>query len=149
MIRRPPRSTRTDTLFPYTTLFRSRGELTQLVADHRLGDVHRDVLAAVVHGDGVAHHLRDDRGAAAPGLDDLLLALLVEDVHLLEKVVVDEGALLQAAGHGFLPPAAARTAPADDELLGRLGSSEEHTSELQSLMRNTYAVFCLKKKNNR
>src|SRR3546814_13844325 len=83
-----------------------RGELTQLVADHRLGDVHRDVLAAVVHGDGVAHHLRDDRGAAAPGLDDLLLALLVEDVHLLEKGVVDEGALLQAAGHGFLPPAA-------------------------------------------
>src|SRR3546814_19345243 len=93
----------------------------QLVADHRLGDVHRDVLAAVVHGDGVAHHLRDDRGAAAPGLDDLLLALLVEDVHLLEKVVVDEGALLQAAGHGFLPPAAARQAPADDELLGRTG----------------------------
>src|SRR3546814_3304451 len=107
-----------------------RGELTQLVADHRLGDVHRDVLAAVVHGDGVAHHLRDDRGAAAPGLDDLLLALLVEDVHLLEKVVVDEGALLQAAGHGFLPP-----------------RSEEHTSELQSLMRISYAVFCLKKQN--
>src|SRR3546814_11386514 len=72
-----------------------RGELTQLVADHRLGDVHRDVLAAVVHGDGVAHHLRDDRGAAAPGLDDILLALLVEDVHLLAKVVFYEGALLQ------------------------------------------------------
>src|SRR5690606_17124323 len=89
-------------------------------ADHRLGDVHRDVLAAVVHGDGVTHHLRDDRGATAPGLDDLLLALLVELVHLLEEVSVHEGALLEAAGHGSLPPAAARPAPAHDELLGRL-----------------------------
>ena len=77
-------------------------ELAELVADHRLGDVHRHVLAPVVDGDGVADHLGDDRRAAAPGLDDLLLALLVELVHLLEEVVVDERALLQAAGHGVL-----------------------------------------------
>src|SRR3546814_4110115 len=72
MIRRPPRSTRTDTLFPYTTLFRSR--------------------------------------------------LLSEDQ--------------RSVGHDHAgEPAAAR--------------SEEHTSELQSLMRISYAVFCLKKKNNK
>src|SRR3546814_6431262 len=68
-----------------------------------------------------AFDFRYDLGAAAPVLGALLLVHLVEDVHLLEKVVVDEGALLQAAGHGFLPLAAARTAPAGDELLGRLG----------------------------
>ena len=57
------------------------------------------VLAAVVDGDGVADHVGDDGRATRPGLDDRLLTLLVEDVHLLEEVVVDEGALLQAAGH--------------------------------------------------
>src|SRR5205085_7881661 len=43
-----------------------RCELAELVTDHRLGDVHRDVLAPVVHGDGVADHLGDDRAAARP-----------------------------------------------------------------------------------
>src|SRR3546814_8437213 len=71
MIRRPPRSTRTDTLFPYTTLFRSRSE-------------------------------RD--------------------------------------------PEARTLSPAADRRLERTMRSEEHTSELQSLMRISYAVFCLKKK---
>src|SRR5436305_8926214 len=52
----------------------SRGELPQLVADHRLGDEHRHVLAAVVHGDRVPDHLRDDRGAAGPGADDPVVA---------------------------------------------------------------------------
>src|SRR3546814_12192497 len=88
MIRRPPRSTRTDTLFPYTTLFRSvAGEqadvglvepLIQQIVDRRLHP-----LGVVEHGDG----------------------------------------------------------------LRPCGRSEEHTSELQSLMRISYAVFCLKKKN--
>src|SRR3546814_5596899 len=82
MIRRPPRSTRTDTLFPYTTLFRS--------------DRHP---------------------------------------------------------HGHWCPPARHPAPvphrSGDALGGRrAGRSEEHTSELQSLMRNSYAVFCLKKKKN-
>src|ERR1700728_4338384 len=57
-----------------------RGELAQLVADHRLGHVDRDVAAAVVDGDGVADHVGDDRRAAGPGLDDLLLATRVQDV---------------------------------------------------------------------
>ena len=96
-------------------------ELAQLVPDHRLGDVHRHVLAAVVDGDGVADHLGDDRGPARPGLDDLLLAGRVQRVHLLQQVVVDERALLQAARHADLPPAAAGAPTTDDQLLGRLG----------------------------
>src|SRR5690606_1697917 len=97
-----------------------RRELTELVADHRLGDIHRHVLATVVHGDGVAHHVGEDRAAARPGLDDPLLALLVQLVDLLQQVVVDEGTLLQAARHDRLPPGAAGAPAADDELLGRL-----------------------------
>src|SRR3546814_20993612 len=86
MIRRPPRSTRTDTLFPYTTLFRS------VVVDGQ----DRSVPVA-------AHRDRDDRAGRRVG------ARVGEEV--------------------------------GDHL-----RSEEHTSELQSLMRISYAVFCLKKK---
>src|SRR3546814_10026173 len=93
MIRRPPRSTRTDTLFPYTTLYRSEnhrgrggrkksGELTH-GQDHRYRPGHHQLLRV---RDGRQHHQ------------------------------------------------------------GRYRRSEEHTSELQSLMRISYAVFCLKKK---
>src|SRR3546814_8312935 len=102
MIRRPPRSTRTDTLFPYTTLVRS------------LGPFH-------VHGPAVM--LLDDHGPAGE-LQDLL-------------VLEHEGLALAARGVDVLRPAAAA--------LG-IDRSEEHTSELQSLMRISYAVFCLKKK---
>src|SRR3546814_10481026 len=91
MIRRPPRSTRTDTLFPYTTLFRSLGDIDQGAA----GD--RDVIVA-----GTAYRLQE-RGTAR-----------------------------------FSALGSTGTAPS--------GRSEEHTSELQSLMRISYAVFCLKKK---
>src|SRR3546814_7063123 len=98
MIRRPPRSTRTDTLFPYTTLFRSAGEAGGCGA-RRAGLLPR------------ADGMRRRRMAA------------VEEVRLL-------------AAHGQRP--AGQGAPH--------GRSEEHTSELQSLMRISYAVFCLKKK---
>src|SRR3954449_1750528 len=74
-------------------------ELAELVPDHRLGDEHRDVLAAVVHGDRVPEHVGDDRRAARPRADHVLGALVVLGVHLLEQVVVDERALLQAAWH--------------------------------------------------
>src|SRR3546814_3856486 len=84
MIRRPPRSTRTDTLFPYTTLFRSQ----------------------------------DGRGLTRPEL-----AVLLSSSKLLMQDAIEQSDL-----------------PADP------GRSEEHTSELQSLMRISYAVFCLKKK---
>src|SRR3546814_2620587 len=93
MIRRPPRSTRTDTLFPYTTLFRS-------------GD-----------------------GGGAPGLP---------------------AGIPQPAGrHPAVPPAEPRPDDRHRRHPARTAAearSEEHTSELQSLMRISYAVFCLKKK---
>src|SRR6185437_4308227 len=74
-------------------------ELAELVADHRLGDEHRDVLATVVHRDGVTEHVGHDHRAPRPRLDDVLGALRILDVHLLLQVVVDEGPLLQAARH--------------------------------------------------
>src|SRR3546814_2502667 len=88
MIRRPPRSTRTDTLFPYTTLFRSEIEIGPRVAARRVEQ---------------------------PAFDRILGRL---------QTVRHDNPLC-------LPP-----------------RSEEHTSELQSLMRISYAVFCLKKKKN-
>src|SRR3546814_8499123 len=100
MERRPPRSTRTDTLFPYTTLFRSHIALPD--------------------------HLRDDKRD------------------------------LPAGGQQPLRRHRARAAASGRRRGGRAGRyqgerlrSEEHTSELQSLMRSSYAVFCLKKKKNK
>ena len=79
------------------------GELAELVADHRLGDEHGNVLASVVHGDRVTDHLREDVAASRPGLDDPLLAGHVELLHLLEEVVIAERAFLERASHGYLP----------------------------------------------
>src|SRR3546814_4661387 len=97
MIRRPPRSTRTDTLFPYTTLFRSGGVPARRAWALR---VHRDEPAhpGRAHGDRGDHRRRSGR----------------ESVAYRRR--------------------------------GDAGRSEEHTSGLQSLMRISYAVFCLKKK---
>src|SRR3546814_10521203 len=101
MIRRPPRSTRTDTLFPYTTLFRSERAEEELEA------------------------LRfDDRFAGG--------------------VIDDEMREIGLAGHRAERRELGR-GEADEIKLAR-ARSEEHTSELQSLMRISYAVFCLKKK---
>src|SRR3546814_4083007 len=99
MIRRPPRSTRTDTLFPYTTLFRSGR-----VALHR-GKPDEEVY------DG--HH--------EPLIDPATFARIQS-----QRPRRDLGA--------------------GQHTKGRPARSEEHTSELQSLMRISYAVFCLKKK---
>src|SRR3546814_5260937 len=99
MIRRPPRSTRTDTLFPYTTLFRSAPR-------DRDGRRPAAAVAAALH--------RRARGAA--------------------------NTFSGAGGRDGIPDRA-RGAPRH-----RRPRSEEHTSELQSLMRISYAVFCLKKK---
>src|SRR3546814_3179121 len=93
MIRRPPRSTRTDTLFPYTTLFRSMDRAVFLA--------NWEALNAAVH-----------------------------------EIVLDLGGSISAE-HGI--------GRLKRDLLRR---SEEHTSELQSLMRISYAVFCLKKKKS-
>src|SRR3546814_8627489 len=98
MIRRPPRSTRTDTLFPYTTLFRSLHVRSRpsipICSDHRL--------------------------------------------------MSDFNSTLTAAQRSVFRALAASTDGIDVECYAR--RSEEHTSELQSLMRISYAVFCLKKK---
>src|SRR3546814_5059784 len=105
MRRRPPRSTRTDTLFPYTTLFRSAGSVDLGAAG--LGDLYG--------------HLTDAARAAV-------------DQHLL-------------AGPNIGP--VYQPFPGGDEDQRQGCRSEEHTSELQSLMRISYAVFCLKKKKKK
>src|SRR5256885_2386505 len=65
-------------------------KLAELVTDHVLGDIDRHELAPVVDGDGVADHVRDDGGAARPGLDDLLVALAIHRVDLRLQMAVDE-----------------------------------------------------------
>src|SRR3546814_3738850 len=123
MIRRPPRSTRTDTLFPYTTLFRSIADITN--------------ASRVILGDGLpGEHATDDCAALASDQEkENRLALRLQFFRL------------QAGGLDDVGIKCARQAAirvADDQKM-RL-RSEEHTSELQSLMRISYAVFCLKKK---
>src|SRR5450759_5200992 len=75
------------------------GELTELVADHRLGDEHGHVLAPVVNGDGVADHVGEHIAAPRPRLDDPLLAAGVELLHLLEEVVIAERTFLEGTAH--------------------------------------------------
>src|SRR5690606_6628695 len=95
------------------------GELAELVADHRLGDEHRDVLATVVHCEGVAEEVRGDHRTTRPGLDEVLGALLVLGVHLLLKVVVHERALGNTARHVRFSLSALLAGPttAHDELV--------------------------------
>src|SRR3546814_3798733 len=100
MIRRPPRATRTDTLFPYTTLFRSVMRLLRCRAGH-----YRTLRISVFRQ------------------------------------------AVEAFCHGLYIRGPSRTAPEFQHV--QSGRSEEHTSELQSLMRISYAVFCLKKKNTK
>src|SRR3546814_9006342 len=109
MIRRPPRSTRTDTLFPYTTRFRSLPHPAGHQEPHRRrGRADRRQRPR----EPPARPVRGDRARRLPE---------VEAVH--------PGDAGDRCGEGAL-------------------RSEEHTSELQSLMRISYAVFCLKKKKN-
>src|SRR3546814_2655360 len=110
MIRRPPRSTRTDTLFPYTTLFRSAWSM---IAD-RFATLIADVAAPASSAPTTR------RGPALTGL-----WAMCDDVGILQHGVE----IVPDRNHGY--------------------RSEEHTSELQSLMRISYAVFCLKKKKKR
>src|SRR3546814_4732914 len=109
MIRRPPRSTRTDTLFPYTTLFRSDGNRTRVT---------------------------DVRGRCPGPLDDGAMS----GAHIGRNVRCDQAFAAAPTPVFGGPRGAAGTRRS------YLGRSEEHTSELQSLMRISYAVFCLKKK---
>src|SRR3546814_6813131 len=110
MRRRPPRSKRTDTLFPYTTLFRSRN----------IGSGRNEVREPVTGRGAISNNLRHEPARMAAGQK--------------RRIGAGPGWGGQCAVAGVV-----------DDTLSR---SEEHTSELQSLMRISYAVFCLKKKNN-
>src|SRR5690242_7713801 len=70
-----------------------QSELAKLVANHVFVDQDRDVVLAVVHGDGEADHFRHDHRTTRPGLDRLLV--VARGLHLLHQVVVDERTLLQ------------------------------------------------------
>src|SRR3546814_434573 len=175
MIRRPPISTRTDTLFPYTTLVRSVGDVHRAgiarlaVADIGTADALR---VAVVHvpqladGHDVAvgsgfvelgqHLLPVGRGTQhfQVGLDALDEGLRALELHALEARIAVEHHVdhvrVRGARAGELVAHARRIGQAlGAEVADGVGSSEEHTSELQSLMRLSYAVFSLKNKNIR
>src|SRR3546814_2684766 len=129
MIRRPPRSTRTDTLFPYTTLFRSTTLLRVLAG-----------LLAVETGSIAIHGQLTSPASRAATLAYLgHLPALKADLSALENLDFLCGL------HGRRGSQSPEGAMAVVGLGGY--RSEEHTSELQSLMRISYAVFCLKKKN--
>src|SRR3546814_6466224 len=121
MIRRPPSSTRPDTLFPYTTLFRSPAASSLAGFPKRWQDVCRDALRLFCA-------LPENRSKRGP----------MGMTKLRHKIMADfdtwDG-----------------SSRIEDQSLGRedLERSEEHTSELQSLMRISYAVFCLKKKKQK
>src|SRR3546814_9467093 len=134
MIRRPPRSTRTDTLFPYTTLFRSPA------LSRAASSAARRPLSFAA------------RGAPPP------------EGRAAGRFAISQGELSRTAGagraagrgvgarRGGLRAAISQPVSFPRKREPSLGSadarrSEEHTSELQSLMRSSYAVLCLKKKN--
>src|SRR3546814_8952661 len=160
MIRRPPRSTRTDTLFPYTTLFRSQlqgrrsfegGARSRRETGWRGG----------IHGEGkgrVGRSLNGRKGAGRPrahlrpaaaasprreldgyGIRSRTTGRQSQPFVLFEGDRTQEAHLVHPWRADHLPPAV---------LCAAAGyRSEEHTSDLQSLMRNSYSVFCLKKNN--
>src|SRR3546814_8292221 len=135
MIRRPPRSTRTDTLFPYTTLFRSKlgTRLDAPLYDLSAVDVCRPVLP----------HL------PLPFAAHYFHAVSAEHSRINAAWPVD--AYFSGNGGDNVFCSLHSAAPLADVVLTRdVGPSafrsEEHTSELQSLMRISYAVFCLQKK---
>src|SRR3546814_13426048 len=143
MIRLPPISTRTDTLFPYTTLFRSIGERQS----YRYFQTAEKITAARAYQIGLAHEV-----VAPEQLD--------EQVGAIVAALLAGGPMAQAASTELIRAVAnqpltadliadtahriaqLRITPEDKE-----GRSEEHTSELQSLMRDSYAVFCLTKQH--
>ena len=78
-----------------------RGEFAQLVADHGFRNVYRHVLAAIVHGDGVTHHFREDGARARPGLHDVLLARRIHLLDTIKKARFNERTLLQTSTHYY------------------------------------------------
>src|SRR3546814_10092692 len=137
MIRRPPRSTRTDTLFPYTTLFRSFGASS-------FGRANGAACAALVfnyHGltQFLAHALRND---ASHDIGGTARRERNNDAYGLRWVIGRMGRSAKQRGNA----GSKRNSHKSILEFHHVIRSEEHTSELQSLMRISYAVFCLKKK---
>src|SRR3546814_1717544 len=139
MIRRPPRSTRTDTLCPYTTLFRSQDTA-------ELDPSDRDALLGASGPMFTNMWLLDCLGKAMPGSapdmvnadgDDLVFHRIVFP---LAKGVVGKSLIRRLNAAQWLEPASESFW---NWLATATKRSEEHTSELQSLMRITYAVLCL------
>src|SRR3546814_5952126 len=134
MVRRPPRSTRTDTLFPYTTLFRSPARL----AAAELSGLRLSGLQPAG-----AHDRAGKCGASA----DLSRGKPRKPARGRNGRAGQGGTC--ALGHAHTFRAFRRAAAARRDCAGdRDQRSEEHTSELQSLMRISYAVFCLNKKKH-
>src|SRR5919109_632954 len=79
-----------------------RGKLAQSVTDHVFGDEHGHVAPAVVDGDRVPDHLREDHAGARPGLQHAALVALVHLVDAAEQARVDEGSLLDGTPHRAL-----------------------------------------------
>src|SRR3546814_3675912 len=138
MIRRPPRSTRTDTLFPYTTLFRSDGR----EGLHGDQEAHRAGGRAVRHQ---PHHQGLRRVAIDAAFGYLGMFRPAAIALLLLVFACAPPVVAQSPATAAQPADDAAALEAKVQEVERL-RSEEHTSELQSLMRISYAVFCLKKK---
>src|SRR3546814_5145272 len=120
MIRRPPRSTRTDTLFPYTTLFRSQFGIQAVIASS---------FAEIFH---------------ANAMNNRLLLVVLSEAQV-QAIMADASQSSTAEVSIDIQAMTVRSHSCQAQFT--LARSEEHTSELQSLMRISYAVFCLKKKN--
>src|SRR3546814_2846940 len=163
MIRRPPRSTRTDTLFPYTTLCRSDGCVSHLIPVSMKASLLQKLEAMAERREELARELGD---ASVIADNEKFRRLSQEYAQLgplaenyvahrdathaladLEAMQRDNDPEMRAMADAEWPEVRARIDALEAELQGYLvPRSEEHTSELQSLMRISYAVFCLKKK---
>src|SRR3546814_8832261 len=126
MIRRPPRSTPTDTRFPYTTLFRSTATPRKLEESKNASVEDQEITA-------------NNRRYFGEPVYEYTLIQAQQDGYLAACEIVKRKASIDSATF------------TKEEILkaGVKDRSEEHTSELQSLMRISYAVFCLKNKKNK
>src|SRR3546814_134628 len=167
MTRRPPRSTRTDTLFPYTTLFRSPGSVEMHLAriepgtgrSHsafsqffRIGERLAPTPVALLSPEGIdvgtAGSRQNGSRRRAAGASVIALAFMSMAIpgELSARTAPIAAGDNKASGGGSFDQSPARPAPVfppNDRDLEAI-RSEGHTSELQSLMRTSYAVFCLK-----
>src|SRR3546814_921731 len=163
MIRRPPRSTRTDTLFPYTTLFRSNLRIVDPAVEPG-DDLFLVVLFQIAGSKDVTCSLYlfdqnvPERSSANVRLSDTVSTAMRTGVNATLSSIGTECPSVRIQSYRCLSVHAGKARPQALCEAGKAAClftrlllihprSEEHTSELQSLMRISYAVFCLKKKN--